>query len=111
LVSGARIGLWISPNVLRDEDLCLARDLRSQGAPILLIGQNIPDDAADLVLPIPTLPQEIAHWQFLVDIIPAQLASAQLAQRLGSNCNEFVFCPYVIEAEGGLVGSGAAERG
>jgi hypothetical protein len=65
----------------------------------MLIGQNLPAGAADLVLDLPPLP---AAWQFLIDIIPAQLAAEQLARLRGEDCDSFRICPYIIEAEGGL---------
>jgi glucosamine--fructose-6-phosphate aminotransferase (isomerizing) len=94
-----RIGLWIDAERLRREDLALAADLSKHGARVMLIGQNLPADAADLVLELPQIP---APWQFLIDIIPAQLAAEQLARRRGEDCDSFRICPYIVEAEGGL---------
>src|SRR5262249_18265274 len=98
-----RIGLWIDAERLRSEDLALAADLRKHGARVMLIGQNLLADAADLVLSLPEVP---AAWQFLTDIIPAQLAAEQLARLRGQDCDSFRICPYIIEAEGGLMGAG-----
>jgi len=106
IAGGARIGLWLSPLVLREQDLNLVEDLRRRQIPVMMIGQNLPDDTADLPLELPLLPSEFAHWQFLVDVIPAQLASEHLARTLGANCDGFSICPYIIEAEGGLCASG-----
>jgi fructoselysine-6-P-deglycase FrlB-like protein len=111
LVTGARIGLWIARNTLRSEDLSLAQDLREQGVPTMVIGPDVRPDAADLVLPIHRIPRQLSHWQFLVDVIPAQLLSAEFARYRGANCNEFAFCPYVIESEGGLVGARLTQPG
>jgi glutamine---fructose-6-phosphate transaminase (isomerizing) len=94
-----RIGLWIDGERLRREDLALAADLRKYGARVMLIGQNLPADAADLVLELPLIP---APWQFLIDIIPVQLAAEQLARLRGEDCDSFRICAYIIEAEGGL---------
>jgi glutamine---fructose-6-phosphate transaminase (isomerizing) len=94
-----RIGLWIDAERLRSEDLALAADLRRHGARVMLIGQNLPPDSADLVLTLPPIP---TPWQFLTDIIPAQLAAEQLARLRGQDCDSFRICPYIIEAEGGL---------
>jgi glutamine---fructose-6-phosphate transaminase (isomerizing) len=94
-----RVGLWIDGERLRDEDLALAADLRRLGARVMLIGQNLSPGSADLVLSLLPIP---AAWQFLIDIIPAQLAAEQLARLRGEDCDSFRICPYIVEAEGGL---------
>ena len=43
---GVRIGLWIDGERMREQDLALAGDLRELGAEVLLVGQQLPDDAA-----------------------------------------------------------------
>lgn len=103
LSPGTRIGLWIGGAHLRSEDLALAADLRRYGAKVMLIGQNLPPEAGDLVFNLPAIP---AAWQFLIDIIPAQLAAEHLARARGVDCDTFRLCPYVVESEGGL-GRGA----
>ena len=45
----------------------------------------LPADSANLVLCLPTVP---APWQFLIDIIPAQLAAEQLARLRGADCDD-----------------------
>jgi glucosamine--fructose-6-phosphate aminotransferase (isomerizing) len=96
---GTRIALWIDPVSQRKEDLQLAADLRRAGAHVFAVGQDLPEDAADLVINLPAIP---AGWQSLVDIIPAQLAAERLARLRGQDCDAFRFCPYIIEEEGGL---------
>ena len=96
---GLRIGLWIDGGKMRAEDLALANDLRSYGANVLAIGCGVPAGAADLVLDLPTIP---AAWQFLIDVIPIQIAAEHLAQLRGENCDAFRLCSYIVEAEGGL---------
>jgi fructoselysine-6-P-deglycase FrlB-like protein len=108
LLNGARIGLWLSPTALREQDLNLVRDLRHRGVAVMLIGQHLPDDVDCLALDIPPLSAEFCIWQFLSDIIPAQLASAHLARQLGADSDGFSICPYIIESEGGLVSPGSA---
>src|SRR5579863_4637014 len=100
---GLRIGMWIDSEKMRDEDLALTRDLRSHGARVLLIGQRLPSDSADLQVNVPPI---LAAWQFLSDIIPVQLAAERLAASSGENCDAFRLCPYVIEGEAGLPGAG-----
>jgi glucosamine--fructose-6-phosphate aminotransferase (isomerizing) len=99
LEPGVRIGLWIDGARLRDADLALAADLRRLGAPVMVIGQGLPADAGDLVFDLPAIP---APWQFLIDILPAQLAAEHLAGLRGADCDTFRICPYVVEDESGL---------
>ena len=98
---GIRIGLWLQSSVMREEDLQLAADLQKAGASMLLVGPDLADVTADLVLDVPAAP---AGWQFLTDIIPLQLAAEFAARHRNEDCDEFRYCPYVIEEEGGLVG-------
>lgn len=99
--SGVRIGLCLQDSIMWQEDLLLALDLQKAGASVLLAGPNLPNNAADLVFDLPTVPQ---GWQFLMDIIPFQLAAEFVAKSGGEDCDTFRFCPYVIEEESGLIG-------
>ncbi len=105
---GTRIGLWIDPLCQRDEDLQLAADLRAEGAKVFIIGQELPADAADLVIGVPPAPP---GWQPLIDIIPAQLAAELLAELRGHGSASFRYCPYIIEHEGGLAAGGNGAKG
>ena len=67
-----RFGMWIDGAKMREQDLAVARDLRQLGARVMLIGQRLPTDAGDLVFQLPEIASE---WQFLIDIIPAQLVA------------------------------------
>ena len=98
---GVRLGLWLDAASLRQEDLTLAADAQRYGARALLIGQNVPAEAGDLVLTLPPIP---AEWQFLTDIVPAQLAAEHLANQRGVDCDSFRICPYIVESQGGLGG-------
>jgi glutamine---fructose-6-phosphate transaminase (isomerizing) len=95
-----RVGLWIDGDRMRHEDLAVARDLRQLGALVMLIGQDLPRDCGDLVFQLPHIDRE---WQFLVDIIPAQLAAEQLARLSGVDCDSFRLCSYIVEDECGLL--------
>jgi glutamine---fructose-6-phosphate transaminase (isomerizing) len=97
---GLRVGLWIDGERRRREDLSLARDLRRLGASVMVIGREIPEDAGDLVLNLPAVP---AAWQFVVDIVPAQLAAEHLSRVRGVDCDSFRLCSYVVESEGGIL--------
>jgi glucosamine--fructose-6-phosphate aminotransferase (isomerizing) len=78
----------------------VARDLRRLGASVMLIGQDIPEDAGDLVFRLPEVPSE---WQFLIDVIPAQLAAERMARLSGVDCDSFRLCSYIVEDEWGLL--------
>jgi glucosamine--fructose-6-phosphate aminotransferase (isomerizing) len=100
LHEGLRAALWIDPSREPHHDLALARDLRKLGAKVMLIGQGLPADAGDLVFNVPPI---AAEWQFLVDIIPAQLAAERLARVRGVDCDEFRLCSFIVADEGGLL--------
>jgi fructoselysine-6-P-deglycase FrlB-like protein len=95
-----RFGIWIDGLRMRGQDLAVARDLKRLGASVMLIGQDIPADCGDLVFQLPAVP---ADWQFLIDIIPAQIAAERLAGLSGVDCDSFRLCSYVVEDEYGLL--------
>ncbi len=94
-----RFGLWIDGQRMRDSDLAVARDLQCLDASVMLIGQRLSESAADLVFQLPEVP---ADWQFLIDIIPAQLAAESLSRLSGVDCDSFKLCPYIVEDDSGL---------
>jgi glucosamine--fructose-6-phosphate aminotransferase (isomerizing) len=100
VAAGARFGMWIDAERMRGQDLAVARDLRKLGAAVMLIGQNIPEDAGDLVFQLPSAPP---GWQFLIDIIPAQLAAEKQAQLSGVDSDTFRYCSFIVEDEYGLL--------
>lgn len=97
---GARFGIWIDGETMREQDLAVARDLGNLGASLMLIGQDLPKDSGDLVFQLPTIPPA---WQFLIDIIPAQLAAEHLGRLAGVDSDTFRLCSYIVEDEGGLL--------
>jgi len=99
-----RFAVWIDGERMREQDLAVARDLERLRASVMLIGQRLPGDAASLVFELPEIP---ANWQFLIDVIPAQLAAEQLARRAGVDCDSFRYSSYVVEDEYGLMPEGA----
>lgn len=100
ITKDTHFGIWIDGQHMREQDLAVARDLRRLGASVMLIGQNLPADGGDLVFQLPTVP---AEWQFLIDIIPGQLAAERLAFLAGVDCDSFRLCSYVVEDEYGLL--------
>ena len=95
-----RFGMWIDGLHMREQDLAVARDLRRLGASVMLIGQDLSESGGDLVFQLPLIPSE---WQYLIDIIPAQLAAERLAQLSGVDCDSFRLCSHVVEDEYGLL--------
>jgi glutamine---fructose-6-phosphate transaminase (isomerizing) len=99
---GLRVGIWIDAEHMRTQDLDLVRDLKILGASVLLIGQQLAESAGDCVLCLPPIP---ARWQFLIDIIPIQIAVERLAAVRGEDPDSFRLCSYIVEDEGGLIPS------
>ncbi|HEY7615602.1 MAG TPA: SIS domain-containing protein, partial [Terriglobales bacterium] len=100
VAEGARFGIWIDAQRMREEDVAVARDLRKLGGSVMVIGQNVPEDAGDLVMQLPPIP---ADWQFVIDAIPVQLAAERLARISGVDADSFRICSYVVEDEYGLL--------
>jgi glutamine---fructose-6-phosphate transaminase (isomerizing) len=96
---GLRVGLWLDKVNQSAQDLELVGDLRNLGANVLLIGQDLDGIEADVVL---NLPRILPEWQFLIDIIPAQIAAECLSRRAGRDCDSFRICSYIVTDEGGL---------
>jgi fructoselysine-6-P-deglycase FrlB-like protein len=99
VTAGMRFAIWMDER-MRDADLAVARDLRRLGASVMLIGAGLPTDAGDLVISLPAWP---SGWEFLMDIVPAQLAAERLARLSGADCDAFRFASYVVEGEKGLL--------
>ncbi|MGB2593264.1 MAG: SIS domain-containing protein [Candidatus Acidiferrum sp.] len=101
VTDGLRFGMWIDGQRMREEDLAVARDLGKLGASVMVIGQNLREDAGDLVLQITAAVP--LGWQFLFDIIPAQLVAERLARLSGVDCDSFRICSYIVGEEYGLL--------
>lgn len=97
---GIRFGIWIDPVRMREADLNVVEDLRRLGCSVMLVGQNLPRGAADLTLSVPQTP---ADWQFVVDMIPAQLAAERLSRLRGVDCDTLRLCPFIVEDESRLM--------
>jgi len=95
-----RFCLWLDQHLLRTEDLEVVGDLRRLGAAVMLIGEGLSDVAGALVFSLPRSPR---GWQFLIDVIPAQLAAERLSRLRGVDCDSLRFCPYIVENEGGII--------
>jgi glucosamine--fructose-6-phosphate aminotransferase (isomerizing) len=97
---GMRFCLWIDQAQMRDQDLSVAHDLRELGASVMLIGEKLPRNAGNLVCLLPTSPP---NWQFVIDVLPIQLAAERLSRLSGVDCDSFRLCSYVVEDEHGLL--------
>lgn len=100
VAEGSRFGIWIDARRMRGQDLAVARDLKRLGASVMVIGQDVSEDAGDVVFCLPEVP---AEWQFLIDVIPAQLAAERLAGLSEVDCDSFRLCSYIVEDEWGLL--------
>jgi glucosamine--fructose-6-phosphate aminotransferase (isomerizing) len=99
-----RFCMWIDGASMRDQDLAIAHDLKRLGAQVMLIGQVFPVAAAALTCQLPEIPP---RWQFLLDIIPVQLAAERLSRLSGVNCDVFRFCSFIVEDDSGLLKTGS----
>lgn len=100
--AGLRAGIWIDAERMRSQDLDLAHDLRRLGALSLLIGQQLEPESADCVLRLPAIPSQ---WQFLIEVVPIQIAAERFAVLRGEDPDSFRLCSYIVENEGGLIHS------
>lgn len=103
VTKNVRAAIWIDNEETRKQDLAVARDLKNMGASVMLIGNDLPDDAAELVISLPSSP---THWPFLINIFPAQLAADHLAQLAGENCDVFRYASYIVDDDYGLLSNG-----
>lgn len=95
-----RFCMWLDQACLRTEDLAVAEDLRRLGARVMLIGEDIPEATGELVISLPKFPN---GWQFVADIMPAQLAAERLSRLRGVDCDSLRYCSYIVEQEGGIL--------
>jgi glucosamine--fructose-6-phosphate aminotransferase (isomerizing) len=99
VTSGIRVAIWIDDHA-READYAVARDLHSLGAVVMAVGSALPVDTGDLTIEIPHWP---TGWQFLMNILPAQLAAERLAALSGVDCDTFRYASYVVEDSYGLL--------
>jgi glucosamine--fructose-6-phosphate aminotransferase (isomerizing) len=93
-------GVWIDGAVMREQDLAVASDLQKLGARVMLVGQRLPSSFWDLAFEIPAIAPD---WQFLVDVIPAQLCAESFARQKGVDPDSFLHCSYIVDGEYGLL--------
>jgi fructoselysine-6-P-deglycase FrlB-like protein len=96
IFSNSRIAIWIDSRIMRTEDFALIDLMCNASAKVAVIGSQFKSDKVDLYFEVPAARD---GWQFIYDVIPAQLASEQLAHRKGVSGDEFRLCPYIIDSE------------
>jgi glutamine---fructose-6-phosphate transaminase (isomerizing) len=91
--------LWLQQDKTRLNDVKLINDLNDKGVNFLIIGADIPRLLPGLHI---ELPQMISPFSGVVDIIPMQLAASILADKNGQDPDNFLYCNFIVEKEGGL---------
>ena len=104
---GVRLGLWLDPTVLNAEDRGLVADFQTEGALVMCIGAKLQNMKPDLALEVGDMPP---GWQFLVDILPAQLASEHVTRAKGEDPDRFHFCSFVMRKQAYAVPPPASVR-
>ena len=100
LASGdIRVVIWLDPERSRENDLRLIGDLTKRHSAIFVIGQRKEPGVRNLWIELPEIP---ADWQFLIDIVPVQIAAETYAMHRGYDCDKFLVSSYVVESSGGL---------
>jgi len=100
VAQGARFGLWIDGCKMREQDLEVAKDLSRMGAHVMLVGHGLDEASAELIFALPFIPPE---WQFVIDVIPAQLLAERMSRLRGVDSDSFRYCSFIVEDEGGLL--------
>lgn len=95
----ARIAVWLDPERSNAHDNRLISDLRKYRCATMVIGQNIEPDPRELRIALPAI---AADWQFLIDIVPIQIAAEMYGEQRGFDCDRFLISSYVVESDGGL---------
>jgi glucosamine 6-phosphate synthetase-like amidotransferase/phosphosugar isomerase protein len=83
------------PASLRDASELLHFSRISAGAAVLLLSRS--GKSIEIVRLLP-------DWQFLIDIIPAQLAAERLSHLRKVDCDSLRICSYFVESENGIIG-------
>ncbi|MBC7827627.1 MAG: SIS domain-containing protein [Chitinophagaceae bacterium] len=92
-----QIILWIHHNRTKAYDLELVSNLQEQGVNIITIGHYEPCGFNKIA--VPNMP---FGMEAVINVIPMQLAAERFASIEKENSDEFRFCSFVVEKEGGL---------
>lgn len=93
------IAVWMEDGVVKKHDIALVNDLASKGVKLLMIGSNLPADANAEKFEIPAMP---GFFSPVINAIPIQLAAEKLARSKSIDPDNFYFCNFIVESEGGL---------
>ncbi|KIC92693.1 SIS domain-containing protein [Flavihumibacter solisilvae] len=93
------IALWLDNRIVRDYDIQLVNDLAERDVNIVSIGHDLPATLKGFKIEVPHFPSMLAP---VVNIIPMQLAAEKLARLRGQDPDGFLYCNFIVEAEGGL---------
>lgn len=97
--NGIHVAIWIGNETARNHDCKLVNDLVEKQVNVLSIGSNLPKELKGHKIELPSLPCLLSP---VIGIIPMQLASEKLAGKKGVDPDVFLYCNFVVEAEGGL---------
>lgn len=97
--NGINVAIWIANDTTRNYDCKLVNDLVEKQVNVLSIGSNLPAELKGHKIEIPSLPPLLSP---VIGIIPMQLAAEKLASIKGVDPDVFLYCNFVVEAEGGL---------
>ena len=96
--SSLHVVLWLDTNDLSyNHDLSLCQDLRKLGVNLITIGGK--DDVPSNIL----LPSLSSYSRVLAETLPVQLLAAFLSEKTGANPDEFKFCDFIVDKEGGIL--------
>ncbi|MBX2920839.1 MAG: SIS domain-containing protein [Chitinophagaceae bacterium] len=93
------IAVWLDEGAVKAHDIALIKDLVAKGVKVLMIGDDLPDIAGAEGINIPALP---SFFSPVVNIIPLQIAAEKLARQKNIDPDNFYFCNFIVETEGGL---------
>ncbi|MBA4168239.1 MAG: SIS domain-containing protein [Chitinophagaceae bacterium] len=93
------IAIWMEDTVAQDFDRQLVNDLKDNGVGMLSIGFDLPESLRGIKISMPPVPKV---FNPVINIIPMQIASEKLALMKNEDPDNFKFCDFVVEKEGGL---------
>lgn len=93
------IAVWLDEGLVREHDTALIKDLVSKGVKVLMIGIDPPEIAGVESIHMPATPSFFAP---VINSIPIQIAAEKLARAKDIDPDNFYFCNFIVETEGGL---------
>ena len=95
-----RFCIWLDHEHGRAYDLQLINDLLQLKQEVMVIGHQIPQINGVLSIDLPYI---AAPFQAIIDVIPVQLAAVLYADKIGEDASSFLYCNYIVQAEGGIL--------